>query len=128
MHRHARGRFSDIALADALGNIAPVEQGAVSAYRGLELNARFLREFYQRGFVVKRYVVIDGLQRQSAVHRPALQVDIAKLARQAGGDRALARARRAVDGNDQFALRVLAVGVVVHFASRRLYTESKTGT
>ncbi|MGA7694608.1 MAG: hypothetical protein WCA76_06235, partial [Candidatus Sulfotelmatobacter sp.] len=35
---------------------------------------------------------------------------------------ALSRPCRAVDSDDQFAFRVIVVGVVVHFASRRLYT------
>jgi hypothetical protein len=65
----------------------------------------------------------DGFQRESAVHGAALEVHVAELAGETRGDGALARARRAVDSNDQFAW-----GVVVHSASRRLYTEAETVT
>jgi hypothetical protein len=79
-------------------------------------------EPYQRGFVIERCILVNGFQRQRAVHRTTLQVYIAELPRQPRCDGALARPCRAVDGDDQFAVRVIVVSVVVHFASRRLYT------
>src|SRR5260370_22060627 len=76
----------------------------MAADGALKSNARILRHLQQRRFVVERSVPLDGPQRQRTVHRPAFQVHVAEFARQAGRDRALARSRGAVDGDDEFAL------------------------
>ena len=54
----------------------------------------------QRLLLVEGEVVLDRLQRERAVHGPRLQVEKAEAPRQMRGERALARAGRAVDGDD----------------------------
>src|ERR1700674_4705451 len=117
MHRHARRRLGYIALADARGNVFSIEKDAMAADGALKSNVRILRHLQQRSFVVERSVALNRPQRQSAVHRPALQVDVAEFARQAGSDGALARSGGTVNGDDEFAL-----GWIGHRGNVRFYT------
>ena len=103
MNRDPRGGLGHIRLAHSLAYFAAVKQDPIAAHAGLEENAGVVRQFDQGGFVVEGYIPFDRLQRQGAVHGAAFQIYVAQLARQARCNRALARAGRAVDGNDELA-------------------------
>ena len=56
-----------------------------------------------RNVVVEGDVPLDRFERQGAVHGAALEIYVAQLAGQASGNRALSRAGRAVNCDDEFA-------------------------
>ena len=114
MHGDARGRLGHVALADSRRNIFAIQQRAISAERGLQLDTRGLGELQQSRFVLKGSVVLDGLKRERAVHGAALQVDVVELAREPGSNGALARACRAVYGDDQFSGTIVVRGIGAH--------------
>ena len=105
MDRHPRGGLGDVGFAHSLAHVAAVEEHPVAAHAGFKQNARVVRQLDQRGLVVERYIPLDRLQGQGAVHGAALQVHVAQLAGQARGDGALAGAGGAVNGDDEFACR-----------------------
>src|SRR6266849_2679395 len=110
-------RFRYIGLAHAPGDISSIQQHMISTQAWLQLDARFVGEFGESGFIIERDVPFNRLQRQSPVHGAAFEVCVAQLARQPGCDGALSSASRAVNGDDQFS------GGIGHDRVR-LYTES----
>ena len=100
MHRDPRRRLRYVGLADATGDVAAIEEYAVSAHGGFNLDARFFGELGESVLVIERHVPLNGLQRQRAVHGAAFEIHIAQFAGQARGDGALSGARGAVDGDD----------------------------
>ena len=114
MHGDAGGGLGYIALADSRRNVFAIQQRPISAEGRLQLDTRGLGELKQSWFIIKGSVVLDGLQGEGPVHCPALQVDVIELAREPRGNRALARARRAIYGDDQFSGRMVVRGVGAH--------------
>ena len=82
---------------------AAINQNSISTQRGFKLNSRVVGKAVERNFIIKREVVFNGLEGQSAIHGAALEVDVAKLACQARSDRTFSCTGGTVNGNDQFA-------------------------
>src|SRR5271157_188246 len=101
MYGHARCCRGYIGLANALGNVTAIEQHSVSFAVGFEPDHGILRQLSQRLAVVQRHLLLHRPERQRAIHGAALEIDVAKLLGQAGGDCALARSRGAVNGDNQ---------------------------
>ena len=93
----------DVALANALRNIATIEQHAVAFRLGLEFDHGVGGQSAQGLRIVERDLLLQRLEGEGAIHGSALEIDVAQLFREAGGDGALARSGGAVDGDDQFA-------------------------
>src|SRR5208283_3883263 len=91
--------------ANSLRNIASVQQHTVAFTAGFEVDDGIFRQLSQRLAVVERDILLHCLERQRSIHSAALEIDVPQLLRQAGCDRALAGAGRAVDGDDQLASR-----------------------
>src|SRR5260370_677865 len=75
-------------------------------------------------FFVQRRTRFDRLQGEGPIHGAAFQVHIAELARQRGGNGALAGTGWPVDGNDQFPGEGLVAGRMRH-CEARLYTRGR---
>ena len=108
MYRESGGGVSYVLLANALGDVATVEQHTVAVGFGAQLDARFLGQGDQCGSIIEPDPAGERLQRQGAVHGPAFQVDVAELLGQPRRQRALPRAGGAIDGNNEFVARIHA--------------------
>ena len=95
-----RGGGGDVLLADAAGDVDPVEQDAVAFELRLKRDAGMAGQVEQGRFLVEGEVVFDGFQRKGAVHGPGFEVEEAEAAGEMGGEGAFARASGAVDGDD----------------------------
>ena len=82
---------------------------AVAAQRRLQANVRRFGQRHQRGLVVERHIPGDRFERERAVHRPALEVNVIQFASEPRGNRALASARWTINGDNQFARFVCRV-------------------
>ena len=105
MNRHAGSGFGHVRLADALTDLAAIEQNPIAPEAGLELNAGIVRQMDESGLVVEGNIPLDCLERERTIHGPAFEIHVAEFARQTRGNGALSGSRWAVDGNDEFALR-----------------------
>src|SRR4029077_17736507 len=95
--------------ADFLGDFFPVEENAI-LYTGffllrrgrLQFDVRFVCELFQLRFVIERNLALQSVQRQGAVHRAAIEIEIAENARHEAGYATLAGTGGAVDRDGEF--------------------------
>lgn len=65
----------------------------------MKFDAGILRESKQRRSIIGGNILLDRLERESAIHCAALKVHVAQFAREARCDGALPRSGRAVNGD-----------------------------
>ncbi len=105
MHGHVRRRRRDGLAANGVGRVLPIEDDG--PFPKTHVEAR--RRPRERDFVIDRHAGSQGLERNQAIQRPAVEIVEAKDAGDTCSDRALAGGGRAVDGDD-----------VGHFARHRV--------
>ena len=101
MNGNARCSRGYVPVADAAGDVHAVKQNAVSVARWLEFDRRIATQIQHLRLCVQVEISVNGLVGQSAIHRTGFEVQEAELTSQMRGQRALARARRPVNGNDR---------------------------
>src|SRR4029077_10086036 len=107
--RQERSGLGNFSRANGLGYFATVQEYAIFCTRSFllwalrrELNVCFARQGFESGFVVKRSILFQGFQRERAVHCATVEIRISEPRRHAPRYRALARTRRAVNGDCKF--------------------------
>ncbi len=80
-----------------------IEKHALGAVFRAQVNARVARQRHQfRVVAIERQAVAQRLERQRAVHRSRVHVHVAQQLSHAPRQRALARADRPINGDDEF--------------------------
>jgi hypothetical protein len=92
-------------IANQAGHVFAVKQHAVVLFGWLQLDRGFGGKTFQPRAVVQRDTCSKRLEGKSSVHGAAFKVEQAKMSRKMAGDCTLARAGRAVNGDDDFAGR-----------------------
>ena len=86
-----RGRGGYVFLADAAGDVDAVEENAVAFELRFEGDVRIFGEGEEGVLFVEAEVVLDGLERERAVHGAGLKIEEAETAREVGGHGAVCR-------------------------------------
>src|SRR6185312_6833503 len=99
MDRDLGRRLRHVRISHPSRNIHTGQEHTIALSLRLQRHPRVLGEIHQHCLIIKRQIVLNGLQRQRAVHRPGLQVQEPEFPCQVRCQRALARARRPVNRN-----------------------------